>query len=95
MFNLYNKMCEAKKMGFTDCVCVGPGREMVYVCGRGGGRLACFAEGDWSEVVCGGHMWFGVVYMWFGDNMAGRGNKNAFKFVLQVLILSQKQLLGI
>ena len=40
-------------------------------------------------------MWFGVVYMWFGANMAGQRNKNAFKFVLQVLILSQKQLLCI
>ena len=39
--------------------------------------------------------WFGVVYMWFGANMAGRRNKNAFKYVLQVLILSQTQLLGI
>ena len=29
-------------------------------------------------------MWFGVVYMWFGANIAGRLNKNAFKFVLQV-----------
>ena len=27
--------------------------------------------------------------------MAGRRNKNAFKYVLQVLILSQTQLLGI
>ena len=39
--------------------------------------------------------WFGVVYMWFGANMAGRRYKNAFKYVLQVLILSQTQLLGI
>ena len=37
-----------------------------------------------------------VVYMWFGANMAGRRDKNAFKFVLQVLILLQKkQLVGI
>ena len=36
-------------------------------------------------------MWFGVVYMWFGANMAGRRNKNAFKCVLQVLILSYTQ----
>ena len=27
--------------------------------------------------------------MWFGANMAGRRNKNAFKFFLQLLILSQ------
>ena len=39
--------------------------------------------------------WFGVVYMWFGANMAGRRNKNAFKCVLQVLIVSQTQPLGI
>ena len=38
-------------------------------------------------------MWFGVVYMWFGANMAGRRNKNAFKFLLQLLILSQKHIL--
>ena len=31
--------------------------------------------------------------MWFGANMAGRRNKNAFKCVLQVLILSQKHIL--
>ena len=38
-------------------------------------------------------MWFGVVYMWFGANMAGRRNKNAFKFLIQLLILSQKHIL--
>ena len=38
-------------------------------------------------------MWFGVVYMWFGANMAGRLNINAIKFILQVLIKSEKQLL--
>ena len=31
--------------------------------------------------------------MWFGAKMAGRRNKNAFKFVLQLLILSHKQIL--
>ena len=46
----------------------------------------------WFGVVL---MWFGVVYMWFGANMAGHRNKNAFKCVLQVLILSQTQPLGI
>ena len=40
-------------------------------------------------------MWFRVVYMWLGANMAGRRNKNAIKFVLQVLIKSEKRLLGI
>ena len=27
---------------------------------------------------------------WFGANLAGQRNKNAFKFLLQLLILSQK-----
>ena len=40
-------------------------------------------------------MWFGVVYMWFGANMAGLRNKYVFKCVLQVLILSQKHILGV
>ena len=31
--------------------------------------------------------------MWFGANMAGRRNENAFKFVFQSLILSQKYIL--
>ena len=35
------------------------------------GLLVC-AQGDWSEVVWGGYLLFGVVYMWFGDNGAGR-----------------------
>ena len=42
------------------------------------------------DVVGGGYMWRG----WFGAYMAGRRNKNAFKFVLQLLILSQKQISG-
>ena len=33
--------------------------------------------------------------MWFVANMEGRRNKNAIKFVLQVLIKSKKGLLGI
>ena len=40
-------------------------------------------------------MWFGVVYMWFWANMAGLRNKYVFKCVLQVLILSQKHILGV
>ena len=38
---------------------------------------------------------YGGLYtcMWFGANMTGRGNKNAFKFLLQLLILSQKHIL--
>ena len=48
-------------------------------------------------------MWFGVVniicglmVVWvFWANMADQHNKNAFKVVLQLLILSQKQILGV
>ena len=40
-------------------------------------------------------MWFGMVWWWFGANMAGRRNKNALKFVLQLLTHSQKQILGV
>ena len=36
-----------------------------------------------------------VVWWWFGANMAGQRNKNAFKFLLQLLILSQKHILGV
>ena len=32
---------------------------------------------------------------WFGANMTGLRNKNAFKFILQVFILSQKHILGV
>ena len=39
--------------------------------------------------------WFGVVWWWFGDNMGGLRNKNAFKILLQLLILSQKHILGV
>ena len=38
-------------------------------------------------------MWFGVVWWWFGVNMANQSNKNALKFLLQLLILSQKHIL--
>ena len=38
-------------------------------------------------------MWFGGGLGWFGANLAGRRNKNAFKFVLKLLILSQTQIL--
>ena len=34
-----------------------------------------------------------MVWRWFGANMAGQRNKNAFKFLLQLLILSQKHIL--
>ena len=53
--------------------------------------LVCI-QGDWSEVVWGG---LEVVWWWFGANMAGKRNKNAFKFILQVFILSQKHILGV
>ena len=36
-----------------------------------------------------------MVLWWFGANMAGQRNKNAFKFLLQLLILSQKHILGV
>ena len=36
-----------------------------------------------------------MVWRWFGANMAGLRNKNAFKFILQVFILSQKHILGV
>ena len=36
-----------------------------------------------------------MVWWWIGANMAGRRNKNAFKFVLHLLILSQTQILGV
>ena len=42
-----------------------------------------------------GLRWFGVVWWWFGANMAGLRNKNAFKFILQFFILSQKHILGV
>ena len=36
-----------------------------------------------------------MVWWWFGANMAGLRNKNAFKFILQVFILSQNHILGV
>ena len=39
-----------------------------------------------------------MVWWWFGANMAGLRNirnTNAFKFILQVFILSQKHILGV
>ena len=50
----------------------------VYVGWGRGGRLASLCP---RRLDLGGYGWF---YMWFGDNMAGRCNKNAF--VLQVYI---------
>ena len=39
-------------------------------------------------MVCGG-------LGWFGASMAGQRNKNVFKFLLQLLILSQKHIQGV
>ena len=39
-------------------------------------------------MVCGG-------LGWFGASMAGQCNKNVFKFLLQLLILSQKHIRGV
>ena len=39
-----------------------------------------------------------MVWWWFGANMAGlriKRNTNAFKFILQLLKLSQKHILGV
>ena len=108
MFELHNERCEAKK-GDLLFVCVLVQREGGGG-GGGGGRegdrererekeketergrvcvsgLVCI-QGDWSE----------VVWRWFGANMAGLRNirnTNAFKFILQVFILSQKHILGV
>ena len=32
---------------------------------------------------------------WLGASMAGQHNKNAFKFLLQLMMLSQKHILGV
>ena len=40
-------------------------------------------------------MWFGCGLGWFGASMACQRNKNVFKFLLQLLILSQKHILGV
>ena len=40
-------------------------------------------------------MWFVVVWWWFGANMAGQRNKYGFKFLLHLLILSRKHILGV
>ena len=36
-----------------------------------------------------------MVWWWFGANMAGQRNKNVFKFLLILLILSQKHIFGV
>ena len=46
----------------------------------------------WFRVV---KIWLAVVWWWFGANMAGQRNKNTFKFLLQLLILSQKHNLDV
>ena len=50
---------------------------------------------DVKDVVWVVYMWFVVVWWWFGANMAGQRNKYAFKFLLHLLILSQKHILGV
>ena len=45
-----------------------------------------------KDVVWGG---LDVVWWWFGASMTDQRNKNAFKFLLQLLILSQKHNLGV
>ena len=40
-------------------------------------------------------MWFAVVWWWSWASKAGQRNKNVFKFLLQLLILSQKHILGV
>ena len=40
-------------------------------------------------------MWFAVVWWWSGASKAGQRDKNVFKFLLQLLILSQKHILGV
>ena len=40
-------------------------------------------------------MLFAVVWWLFGANMAGQRNKIAFKFLLRLLILAQKHILGV
>ena len=39
--------------------------------------------------------WFGDGFGWFGANMTGRQNKNAFKFVLYLCYYHKKQILGV
>ena len=39
-------------------------------------------------------MWFGGGLGWLGTNMAGQRNKNAFKFLPQLLIPSKKHILS-
>ena len=102
MFELHNEWCEAKKWDLLFvCVLVHRERgvererererdrereketERGRVCVSG---LVCI-QGDWSE----------VVWRWFGANMAGLRNirnTNAFKFIIQVFVLSQKTYSG-
>ena len=40
-------------------------------------------------------VFFGGGLGWSGANMANQRNKNAFKFLLQLLVLSQKHILGV
>ena len=79
-----------RKRGFTICVCVGPE--------RGGGERERQREREKEKETERGRVCVCVVWGWFGANMAGLRNirnTNAFKFILQVFILSQKHILGV
>ena len=48
-----------------------------------------------SRCLGGGLGWFRCGLRWFGASMTGQRNKKVFKFLLQLLILSQKHILGV
>ena len=50
---------------------------------------------DGLDVVWGGLEVVWVVWWWFGANMADQHNKYALKFLLHLLILSQKHILSV
>ena len=64
---------------------------------RGGGNVwvGLFASRETGLRWLGGLEVVWVVWWWFGANMEGQRNKNAFKFILQVFILSQKHIPGV
>ena len=71
-------------------MCVGPE--------RGGGERERDREREKEKETERGRVCVCVVWRWFGANMAGLRNirnTNAFKFILQVFILSQKHILGV
>ena len=48
-----------------------------------------------SRCLGGGLGWFRCGLRWFGASMTGQRNKKVFKFLLQLLILCQKHILGV